>query len=82
MRYTIRNIPKDLDRALRDLARSEGKSLNAAVIDALRRATGAGQAAPYHDLDWAFGRWVDDPSFDAAIAEQDQVDDRDWRRKS
>ena len=77
MQYTIRDIPKDVDRALRKMAKEEGKSLNRAIIDVLRNATGVGKTTEYHDLDWAIGRWVEDPGFDAAIAEQDQVDCRD-----
>ena len=79
MQYTIRDIPRDIDRALRKMARDEGKSLNRAIIDALRRVTGLGQTVQYHDLDWAAGRWTEDPGFDAAMAEQDKVNPEDWR---
>ena len=40
MQYTIRNIPKQVDRALRAKAKAEGKSVNQAVVDALRQALG------------------------------------------
>ena len=79
MQYTIRDIPKDIDRALRKLAREEGKSLNRAIIDALRKAAGVGASEVHHDLDWAIGRWTENPGFDAAMAEQDQVNPEDWQ---
>ena len=34
MQYTIRAVPDEIDRALRQRARRESKSLNAVVIDA------------------------------------------------
>jgi plasmid stability protein len=40
MQYTIRNIPKAVDRALRAKAKAERKSLNRATVDALGRALG------------------------------------------
>ncbi len=79
MQYTIRDIPRDVDRALRKMAKEGGKSLNSAIVDALRKATGVGQTAEYHDLDWAAGRWTQDAGFDAAIAEQDRVNPEDWK---
>ena len=80
MQYTIRSIPRDLDRALRRDAKTLGVSLNRAIIDALRRATGCVQAPMrYHDLDWAIGTWVEDAAFDEAIREQDTVNPDDWK---
>jgi hypothetical protein len=40
MQYTIRQIPKVVDQALRAKARAERKSLNEAVIDALQSGLG------------------------------------------
>ena len=37
MQYTIRNIPAEVDRALRKKAKAEGTSINQAALDALRR---------------------------------------------
>jgi hypothetical protein len=31
------------------------------------------------DLDDLIGTWVDDPEFDKAIEEQDQIDEEKWR---
>lgn len=80
MQYTIRDIPPLLDSELRRRAKSEGKSLNAVVIDSLVRGTGLGGAPQrYRDLSDIVDTWVEDPEFDSAIADQDQVDEHLWR---
>ncbi len=74
--YTIRGIPASVDRALRARARREGRSLNEVALEALRASVGEGaDAALKHDLDDLIGTWAEDPAFDAAIQEQDQVDE-------
>src|ERR1700682_1001173 len=40
MQYTVRGIPTALDAALRERARTSGKSLNEATLDALAEGTG------------------------------------------
>jgi plasmid stability protein len=78
--YTIRAVPPAIDKALRQRARREGKSLNQLVLEALRRGLGVdAPVAQFHDLDHLIGTWVDDPAFDAAIAAQDAVDEDLWR---
>jgi len=42
MQYTLRNVPAELDEALRARARRTGKSLNEVAIEALRRDMGGG----------------------------------------
>jgi hypothetical protein len=80
MQYTIRHIPKVIDRALRRRAVEDGKSLNDAAIEALRRGVGVGDEPVRHRrLDDLIGTWVEDPEFDAAIADQHRVDDRLWK---
>jgi plasmid stability protein len=52
--YTIRNIPVNIDRALRDRATSSGKSLNEVTLEAL--ASGVGETAkPKRDLTYMIG---------------------------
>jgi hypothetical protein len=78
--YTIRQIPRTIDQSLRAKSQREGKSLNAAAVEAL--ATGlrlGGETVRHDDLDFMAGSWVEDPKFDAAIAAQDQVDEKLWR---
>ncbi len=80
VQYTIRNIPEAVDRRIREIARSSGKSLNEATIHVLYRGTGlTDPPAQYDDLDDLAGCWVHDPEFDAALSEQDTVDPELWR---
>jgi hypothetical protein len=79
MQYTLRNIPPALDRALRTLARREGKSLNEVALRALARAVGLGDDPVRHrDLGDLAGTWQEDPEFDAALRDQDQIDETLW----
>ena len=80
MQYTIRNIPRRLDQALRRKARAEGKSLNQAAVDALERGLGlSGEPVIHHDLDHLFGTWVPDPAFDDVRADFEQIDPEIWK---
>jgi hypothetical protein len=80
LQYTIRNIPKQVDKALRRRAKEERKSLNEVALEALSRSAGtAEQPVQHHDLDFLIGTWVEDPAFDKAVAEHDRVDPKDWR---
>lgn len=80
MQYTLRKIPRELDRTLRKKAKKEGRSLNDVAIEAMTRGAGIeSQPAINHDLDFFFGTWVEDPEFDRAIEEQRQIDPDMWK---
>jgi len=80
MQYTIRAVPDEIDRALRQRARRESKSLNTVVIDALARGLALDVAPVRHtDLDHLVGTWQEDPQFDRAVAEFDRIDDESWQ---
>lgn len=80
MQYTLRKIPPALDRALRRRAKDDGKSLNDAAIEALRRGVGIGdEPLRYRDLRDLAGTWVEDPEFDRALADQHRIDKRLWK---
>jgi plasmid stability protein len=83
VQYTIRNVPRQVDKALRQRAKDSGKSLNEVAVEALSSAVGANgnakQPARHHDLDFLIGTWIEDPAFDQTIAEHDRVDPKDWR---
>jgi plasmid stability protein len=78
--YTIRSVPAAVDRALRQQAKAEGKSLNEVAREALRRGAGLHEEpAVFTDLDDCTGTWREDPDFEKALREQDTVDRKLWR---
>lgn len=80
MQYTLRDIPLPVDSELRRRAKAEGKSLNTVAIEALIRGTGLGESPlRQRDLSDIAGAWQEDPEFDRAIADQDQIDEQLWR---
>jgi hypothetical protein len=81
IQYTIRDVPLKLDRALRERCSREGRSLNAAVLDALARGAGWGQEAPGNsDFDHLAGKWVRDRQCEAALdAMRETIDAELWR---
>lgn len=80
MQYTIRNIPKVLDTALRQRAQDENASLNEVVVRALTRALGfSDEPLRHRELDDLIGSWKEDPLFDQAVVDQDTVDEELWK---
>lgn len=81
VQYTVRNVPRTVDAALRRKAAQERKSLNEVLRQALLKEVGlAGHDRRiYNDLDHLAGTWVEDPEFDAAIAAQDVIDESLWK---
>lgn len=78
--YTIRSIPADVDRDLREQARREGRSLNEVVIENLRRGVGLdGNGRVYDDLDDLFGAMKPDPDLEQRLEEQRRIDPALWR---
>lgn len=77
--YTIRNVPRAVDAALRRRARAQGRSLNHVALDALTQAVGLTEDRPKRrDLSDLAGTWERDRKFDQAIAEMDRVDPDMW----
>ena len=80
MQYTIRRIPRAVDDAIRERARATRKSLNEAAVDALAEGAGIkGVPRKRRDLGDVAGTWKSDKAFDAALAEQDRIDENLWR---
>ena len=80
MQYTIRQIPRVLDAALRRRAREQGKSLNEVAIEALVRGAGVGQIRErQRDLSDIAGTWRKDRGFEQAMASQDTIDKELWQ---
>lgn len=80
MQYTLRNLPKRLDRAIRERARRENKSLNEVAIEALLCAFGMqGELPAQRDLSDITGTWQEDPDMDEVLEEQRRIDPELWR---
>jgi hypothetical protein len=80
MQYTIRGIPSAVDAAIRQRARAGGKSLNEAAVEALTEGAGmAGIPRKRRDLAEIAGTWKTDKALEAALADQDLVDEDLWR---
>ncbi len=80
--YTIRMVPGNLDNRLREIAASEGTSLNAAALEALRRGLGEGGApVRYRSLRELVKRprETDRRAWTGALREMDVVDAEAWR---
>jgi hypothetical protein len=78
--YTVRRVPRSVDRALRRLARERGQSLNAVLVEIVTRAAGVDADPRTHDdLDGLIGSWVSDPATNEALEEQRRVDLGDWK---
>ena len=79
MQYTIRAVPDAVDRAVRQRAKQESKSLNAVVVEAIARGLELDATpAAYTDLDDLIGTWQEDPEFDHAIAAFERIDEDAW----
>jgi len=75
--YTIRGVPPEVDRALRNKAAQLKVSLNQLVVDELIRTT-IGRARK-SDFSGLVGQWTPDPGFDEVIASQRQIDWDKWK---
>lgn len=77
VQYTIRGVPKEVDRALRTKAAQLKISLNQLLVNELTRATiGRPRKADFSGL---VGQWTADPEFDEIIASQRQIDWDKWK---
>lgn len=80
MQYTVRNIPANLDQALRQRARKEGKSLNDVALEALVVGMSLnGEPMKRRDLGDIAGSWQPDPAVDRALEDQRRIDPDLWR---
>jgi hypothetical protein len=79
MQYTIRGIPEAIDSAVRERAKAEGKSLNEVAVEALKDGLGLGTSdVVRRDLSEVAGTWKKDAAVEAALADQDRVDEDLW----
>ena len=77
VQYTIRGVPPEVDRVLRQKAARRKQSLNRVILEELIVATvGERRKADFSDL---AGRWTPDPVFDEILAAQRQIDWDKWK---
>ncbi len=77
MQYTIRQIPKQVDQALRARAKREKKSLNQLAVEALSNSVGVdGGRSKKRDLSDLFGKMTaeDARAIEESVAWMDKVD--------
>ena len=73
LQYTIRGVPPEVDRVLRQRAKDLHKSINQVVLDELSKSTiGPVKYADYSDL---VGKWQEDPGFDEMMEFQRKLDE-------
>jgi hypothetical protein len=77
IQYTIRGVPPEVDKVLRQKAARRGQSLNQAVVEELVGAT-VGRKKKI-DLSDIVGKWTPDPDFDEIISAQRQIDWDEWK---
>ncbi len=82
---TIRGFGKDLEKAIRRLAREEGLSLNQAALKILRMGAGVEGEPRKHvlggSLDWFIGRWTEgeEKAFHKSVEWLERIDEELWK---
>lgn len=80
MQYTIRGIPRPVDRLLRERAKKTGKSLNEVTIEALAQGVGEQlEPAERRDLSDIVGTWVRDAAVEKALVDQRRTEEDLWK---
>ncbi len=79
MQYTLRNIPQELDRALKARAKLLGKSVNHVTLEAL--AHGMQQTLRRRNLRSMPGSWTktEAEAFEESLANQRSIDHELWK---
>jgi hypothetical protein len=77
IQYTIREVPPEVDRVLRQKAARNKLSLNQVILNELTEVTVG--SLPRADFSDVVGRWTPDPAFDEILAGQRQIDLDKWK---
>jgi hypothetical protein len=77
IQYTVRGIPSEVDRVLRQKAARRKQSLNQVIVEELTAAAIGGQRRA--DFSSLVGRWTPDPAFDKIMAAGRQIDWDKWK---
>jgi hypothetical protein len=78
LQYTVRGIPREVDRVLRRKARQRRISLNQLLVEELSAIGGGARARRLRSLDQLGEVWQEDPEFDRILNEQRQIDPALW----
>jgi len=80
---TLRNIPPEIQKAIRAKAKEKRISMNRAVLELLQERLGhpTRTRKRYDDLDHLFGTWTqaEADEFNKALEEQRRIYPEDWR---
>lgn len=78
MTISLRNLSPEIEKAIVEISRREGISLNKATLRLLEASLR--KPAKNSDFEEFFGSWssADADAFDAALREMRQVDPADW----
>lgn len=80
IQYTIRNIPPVVDKVIKKRSKQSGKSFNQTVVDILSLQTFGSTTPPFDKgFDWLYNKNTLDESFDEAIENLSQVDEKLWQ---
>ena len=79
VQYTIRGIPTEVDRELRNKAHRRKVSLNRLLVEELTRAANPGGERKYRSLEGIAGAWEKDREFDRVLEEQRRIDWSLWK---
>jgi len=81
---TIRGLDEMTIKALKDKAKQEGSSINAALLKILRKELGTEKkkhTVVYHDLDHLAGTWDrrDIAEFQKNVEDFEKIDEKMWK---
>jgi hypothetical protein len=86
---TIRGIPKDVEKVVKQEAARKKTSINKALVSLLEKAAGTSTSSGerkgpvlYHDLDHFAGLWAREEAvvFDKALDAQRKIDEGLWKK--
>lgn len=79
LQYTIRGIPRQVDKVLRRKARQRGLSLNQLLVEELSAMGEGVRPRRLRSLEDLGGAWQEDPEFERILGEQRQIDAALWK---
>ena len=80
IRYSVRDVPEQIDREIRARAARERTSVNQVVINALRDSVSGGAAPKKRiDLSWFIGKDPIPEEFDKLVESMRQIEPEDWK---